>query len=374
MRRPSRPPRARSTGAVADYGLISSPQSAQIGARVDWSASNVDLAALIVGGECQSWRVSTPRLPDSRRFARIMTAAELTAAGFTDARIRTLVRRGVLTPLCRGAYADTAHAARLIRDDPGRERLLPLAAAIALAGPRAVASHHDAAIIHRLSLLDRPPGVLSMTRPPSPVRGRSGRPAIRYHTAALPACQVTVRDGIPVTSVARTVVDLARTTPFRAGVVVADSALHGFQTSPAELQAVIRSCSRWPGIEKARQVVDFSDPLAESPFESISRVAFRDGGLPVPLLQVWISGADRMIGRVDFLWEQHGTIAEADGVVKYTDPDRAWQQLRRDAALREAGYEVVHFGWRDLVATPGQVIQSIRAAFGRAARLRGLAG
>jgi Protein of unknown function (DUF559) len=178
-------------------------------------------------------------------------------------------------------------------------------------------------------------------------------------------------DKIPVTSVERTVIDLARTLPFRSGVVVADSALHGFQTGKPHLLNMIRDCSRWPGIEKARRVVEFSDLLAESPFESIARVAFRDGGLPPPMLQVYITAGVRVIARVDFLWNEHATIAEADGAMKYADPERARQQLRRDADLRRAAYEVVHFTWHELVSAPEQVIQSVRAAFGRAARLRG---
>ena len=87
------------------------------------------------------------------------------------------------------------------------------------------------------------------------------------------------------------------------------------------------------------------------------------------MLQVWIMGNVGAIGRVDFLWDEYRTIAEADGAIKYADPDRARQQLRRDAELRRAGYEVVHFTWRDLAAAPDQVIQWIRAAFGRSARL-----
>ena len=125
-----------------------------------------------------------------------------------------------------------------------------------------------------------------------------------------------------------------------------------------------------PGIDRARQVVDFSDARSESPFESISRVAFLDGGLPPPELQVWVGGEEGPVGRVDFLWREHRTIAEADGALKYADPDRARRQLRRDADLRAAGFEVVHFSWADLTLTPGQVIRTIRAAFGRAGALR----
>jgi len=176
---------------------------------------------------------------------------------------------------------------------------------------------------------------------------------------------------VPVTSVARTVVDLARTTSFRSGVVVADSALHDKKTAEADLRAVVASCTRWPGIERARRVVEFSDSRSESPFESIARVAFRDGGLPPPELQIWVGDDNRgAIGRADFLWRDHNTIAEADGAIKYADPDRARKQLRRDAELREAGFEVVHFTWHELTAAPSQVIDSLRAAFRRAGVLR----
>ena len=182
---------------------------------------------------------------------------------------------------------------------------------------------------------------------------------------------MVVRGGVPVTSVARTVVDLARTTPFRSGVVLADSALHAKKTSEAELLAVAAGCTRWPGIGRARQVIEFSDGRSESPFESIARVAFRDGGLPPPELQVWVGGEHRgAIGRADFLWREHRTIAEADGALKYADADRARRQLRRDADLREAGFEVVHFTWHELTTAPDQVIEAVRAAFRRASVLR----
>jgi very-short-patch-repair endonuclease len=99
-------------------------------------------------------------------------------------------------------------------------------------------------------------------------------------------------------------------------------------------------------------------------------VAFDEGGLPPPELQVWVGREDRPIARVDFLWRQHATIAEADGALKYADPDRARQQLHRDADLRGAGFEVVHFSWRELTVSPGQVTGWITAAFARAAALR----
>jgi len=313
-------------------------------------------------------RVGTMRidpLPETSRLADVVTTAELRQAGLSSASIRVLARRGRLTLLDRGVYARTELAGRC------DESTLRLVSALAIVGGGAVGSLYDAALVHGLALLDRPPPAVSaVTRPLGAIGGWSRRPSIRVHTSALPADQVTIRGGVPVTSVARTVVDLARTTSFRAGVVVADSALYSRKMSKADLDGVIATCRHWPGINQARRAADFCDRKSESPFESIARVAFHEGGLPRPELQVWVGGDDGPIGRVDFLWRQKRTIGEADGAIKYADPDRARQQLHRDADLRDAGFEVVHFSWRELTASPGQVIGWIRAAFARADALR----
>ena len=66
-----------------------------------------------------------------------------------------------------------------------------------------------------------------------------------------------------MTSAARTVVDLGSSVSFRAGVVVADSALYRGKTTKAELDRVLSSCSCWPGIEQARRVIGFSARQAE---------------------------------------------------------------------------------------------------------------
>jgi len=254
------------------------------------------------------------------------------------------------------------------RGDPAAEHAVRVAAALAVSGPGAVASHHSAARIHALELLGRKPGeTVALTRSPGTAGCRTGGPGIRLHMAALPAGHVISRRDLPVTSVARTVVDLARASSFRAGVVVADSALRGKQTSKADLELCITACARWPGIQNAKRVLAFADGRAESVLESISRVAFDDLGLPPPDLQAWVGSEDEIIGRADFLWRAYRTVGEADGALKYADPARAIAQLGRDARLRAAGFEVVHFTWRDVTRTPDQVAASIKTAFRRGA-------
>src|SRR5262249_58247666 len=111
---------------------------------------------------------------------------------------------------------------------------------------------------------------------PGRAGGRAGRAGFAIHTAALPAGHAVNRHGLPVTSAARTVADLARASSFPAGVVAADSALRSRHASKADLDLCITACAGWPGIQNARRVAAFADARSESVLESISRVAFPD--------------------------------------------------------------------------------------------------
>lgn len=241
---------------------------------------------------------------------------------------------------------------------------MKLAACLALSGTGTVGSHRTAAVIHGIALLGPATGgAVTVTRPPGATGSRTGPPGVLVHAASLPGNHVSAGAGVPLTTAARTVVDLSRTSSFTAGVVAADSALRSKLTTKAGMQSVITACARWPGIRMARQVVEFSDARSESVLESVARVAFHEHDLPPPDLQAWVGDEDEAIGRADFLWREYRTIGEADGAVKYADPSRAVAQLRRDARLRRAGFEVVHFSWREIREAPQQVIEEIRRAF-----------
>jgi hypothetical protein len=242
-------------------------------------------------------------------------------------------------------------------------QLLKIAAAAAATGPDAVVSHQSAALLQRIDLVGPAYPLVTLTCPPR--RGWRGRRGVRVHAVALPAEHVTAQVGMLLTTPARTVIDLARTLGFRAGVVAADSALHQNLTTPEELRSVLAACPLRSGIRRAAEVVEFADGLAESPLESIARVEFRDCGLPPPELQVWLGGTTEPAARVDFYWKRYRTIAEVDGSIKYADPLRASNQLRRDAILRAEGFEVVHFGWQEITENPAFVLASIKTAFRR---------
>ena len=276
-----------------------------------------------------------------------------------------MVRRGVLLRIGRGIYVRAA-VARQFSGVPHADHLLRAAAAVIQTGSGAVISHRSAALLHGLDLIGD--GVTRVTITAPPQGGRHGGAGIHLYTTPMPPEHVTTKCDLPATTVARTVIDLARTLTFIDGVLAADSALRKGLTSKDELRAVLAAGPRRRGTAQAARVVAFADGLAESALESIARVVFRDCGLPPPALQVWLPPGGQAIGRADFYWDQYKTIAEVDGALKYEDPARAKAQLRRDKRLREAGYEVVHFDWREITTSPAQVAASIRAAFRRGGR------
>jgi hypothetical protein len=190
-------------------------------------------------------------------------------------------------------------------------QVLHVASAVCVQSARdAVASHQTAAVIHGISLLNRPEaGIVRLTRPPGRYRG-SGVPGVRFHSAALPPAHVVTRYGVPLTTGARTVVDLARSLPYLEAVAVADSALHARITTKAELRRMLADCAGWPRIGAARRVVEFSDELAESVLESAARVVFAQAGLPPPRGAVQRLG--RVIARIRKAFDAPGSYRQPD--------------------------------------------------------------
>jgi hypothetical protein len=291
----------------------------------------------------------------------------LLAAGLTEGELRRL-RTGLrLTPLRPGVYVPCDDA-RL--DDPGARHVLAVRAAVPKVAPDAVVSHASAAVLHGLTLWGCPLRRVHVTRP----RRSGGRVTrlLHVHSAALAPDEIVQLDGMAVTSVARTVVDLARSLPFEAALVTADAALHRHRVTPAELAtAVDRSAGR-TGNPSARRVVAAADARAESPGETRSRVAIARAGLPTPALQHVVAAVG---AEVDFWWEEFRTVGEFDGRVKYgrllragQDPgDVVFAEKRREDALRDLDLGVVRWVWDDLSAFDA-VAARLRRAFARGCR------
>lgn len=292
---------------------------------------------------------------------RVMTAEQWKAHGVSTPLIRSLTRTGDLVQMRHGVYATNA-AVRWAGNDPVRRHFLHVLAARVTVRQDAVVSYQSAAVLHRLDLLRLPPhNGVTLTVPPSRRWERGKSASIVFHSAELPAEHLTRIYGVPLTTPARTVADLARTLPFTDAVVVADSALREDKTTRAELGKILASCSRWPGVRQARRVVEFADEGSESPLESVARVVFDQFGLDPPELQATIFTPNRAF-RVDFLWREHKVIAEADGLLKYNGRRDYIKQLERDRCLQDAGYKVVHFTWQELFKTPEAVNERIRRA------------
>ena len=290
-----------------------------------------------------------------------MSARQWRARGISPPLLRSLVRSGELIRMRQGVYA-TKRAADWAAADPVRAHALKVLAATATVGGNAVASFQSAALLHHLSLLTSPPaGTVTLTLAK---KWNRAKPAdVVFHASELPREHVTKLYNLRVTTVARTVADLARTLPFMDAVVVADSALSQEKTTTPELLLALAQSKGWPGVRQARRALEFADERAESPLESAARVVFAEAGLEPPELQVTIHGERaQFAARVDFLWRAQQVIAEADGLVKYNDRNDLLDERERDHQLREAGYTAVHFTWREIFQTPAEVVARIRNA------------
>jgi len=301
------------------------------------------------------------------RNEEVVTAAELLARGASRDQLRRWARAGRITSVAHGVYAP-AEWLESLSDDPRQLHAVALGAVIRR-NPGLVASHESAAYLHGVDVL-LPAGT---TVPPITLTRRAKEPGrAQVHgalvkAATLPDDHVITAFGVPVTTVARTVMDIARTSGFMAGVVAADSALHSHVVVKVEFAIILEECGQWPGAVRARQVLGFADGRAESALESVARVRFAEFGIRPPDLQVNIRGKQGFIGRVDFCWHEYRTIAEADGAMKYDDQgrERARAQLARDEKFHDEGWGTFHFTWREIFHEPAPAIGRLRRTFAR---------
>jgi hypothetical protein len=227
-----------------------------------------------------------------------------------------------------------------------RHRRLVLATAAQLRDG-AIISHGSAAVLHGLPVWSAAIERVHVTRS----RNGNGRKrsVVQVHGAPLDPLEVTMLDGVPATSLARTVLDLARTLPMEQAVASGDRALAPGLTT-AELGSCLRGMERWPGVRAARRAVAFFDVRSESAGESVSRVRLMQERLPASEPQREIFSPDgRLIARVDFYWKEQQTVGEFDGKIKYGRLLKPGQRIEdvifdekvREDAVRDLGLQVV---------------------------------
>jgi hypothetical protein len=293
--------------------------------------------------------------------------SELRDAGYTPGELSRLVRKGDLTRIRRGCYGPAVPTESL--DSIEQHRRL-VHATFPLLALGAVVSHTSAAVLHGVPLFATTLTRVQLTRDQIP--GGKARSATQLHAAALDASDVVVVDGIAVTTLPRTVADLARSLSFEQAVVTGDAALRQ-GLSRDEIEDCLLRMRRWPGIIQARRVTRFLDGRSESPGESRSRVGFLTSGIPSPEPQHEVyDQRGRFIARTDFAWGQFRTLGEFDGKTKYgrllkpgeTPDDAVYREKVREDALRGAGWQVVRWTWADL-ARPQEIASRLRQAFAR---------
>lgn len=292
------------------------------------------------------------------------TAEQAWAAGFTRSDVRRFVRCGQWILLRRGVYI-TASALACADGDATRRLALDVAALRLALEWDAVAGGTTAARLWGFELLPTPVQRMLVVVTDDPGAVARSRSDYVVRTAALPVDHRAIRHQVPVTSAARTALDLARTSTFVRSVVALDSALRQRLVTVSELEAVLADCAHWPGVERARRAVEFADVRSESVLESLSRVAMHEQGIARPRTQVVIGDA-----RVDFFWDEVRVVGEADGLGKYegsgarTTREIVRAEKRREERLTDAGFEVVRWGWED-ARNPARLARRLRAAFER---------
>ena len=293
------------------------------------------------------------------------------AAGYTAAEIRSRLESGAWLRLRRGRYV-SAELAETTTDPLARYRL-DCWAALAVLDSAVAVSHRSAALLHGLDL--HPTSrqrALALVELILPAGHSRRRPGVLGHDLPLVAAEVTHVDRLPVTSEARTGVDVAAVESLANATIALDSLLRRWAADGVERQEahlrLTTAADRWPRKHHRRihRAIEFADGRAESPGESLSRVLLAGQGLPPPDLQYIVAGY-----RSDFAWPGARTLGEFDGRMKYTEPGVLWAEKLREDALRAAGWEVARWTWDQITTNPAAVAQRLFAAFRRGSRHAG---
>lgn len=256
-----------------------------------------------------------------------------------------------MDPLASGVYL-IAGAVRTWRSE--------LIAACDWARP-GFASHRSAAAVWGLE------GFREMGRPEITVchchlPPRSG---IRVHfTDRMPPSHLTTREGLPITSVERTLLDLGAVVPERKVAIALDAAVYrGLTTLPrlaSCLHEVARRGRRGCGV--LRRILSERDSLAtlpNSPLETVFFEALARSPFPMPELQYEIRDRGRFVARPDFAWPEIGIAIELDGYDPHAGLDSFKRDRQRFNSMTSMGWRVVYGTWAEATADPDAVLDHV---------------
>jgi very-short-patch-repair endonuclease len=281
----------------------------------------------------------------------LVSRVQLLRLGLGRRAVQYRLRTGRLVAVRRGVYAvghrPAALAARWM-------------AAVLGVGEDAVLSHRSAAALWGLRMTARPQIDVTV---PRRLHASSG---IDLHRTTLAADETTRHDGIPVTTPARTLLDLAATVDqhrLRRAVEHAEMLRLTDQTS---LQALTSRHARRPGTPALTNVLDagaLNPQRTRSELEERFRTFLAAQGLPRPQLNKTIHAGDTTI-EADAVWPQARLIVELDGHAFHGHRQAFERDRIRDRRLQAAGWRVVRITWRQLHRDPEALAADLRLLLG----------
>jgi very-short-patch-repair endonuclease len=294
----------------------------------------------------------------SARQHGVASLRQLRGLGMTQGRVAKRVESGRWRRVHPGVVA-VSHA-------PLTRAVWYLAAVLAC-GPDAALSHRECAAHRGLRQSNR--SRVDVTAPGRRGRGRRG---IEVHSAAtLRPCDVEKVDGIPCTTVARTLLDLADVVSARQLERACEQAdrLQVFDLRAINEQLARANGRRGAATLRAILAEQLRTPtMTRNKLEEFFLRLCREAGLPQPRVNQWI--AVEPIGyEADFLWREQRLIVEVDGRDEHTTR-RAFEHDRlRDQRLTLAGHRVVRFTWRQVTEQPEATIATVRRLLAQGAAI-----
>jgi restriction endonuclease-like protein/putative AbiEi antitoxin of type IV toxin-antitoxin system len=275
----------------------------------------------------------------------VVSRGQLLELGLSSRAIQGRIERGALHPLYRGVYA----VGHCVVSKRGRWM-----AAVLAAGRRAVLSHRSAGALWDLGA--DPAGRVEVS---SPTERR--RPGIKVYETVLAPDEVTVVDGIPVTTIERTLLDLSAALP-RSGVERAIERADALRlVDHAIVGALLERYRGRPGTSLLSELRErgVEPVLTRSELEERFMTFLDAHPMPRPEVNTVVEGFE-----VDFVWREQRVIVELDS--------RTWHHTRaaferdreRDRILQAHGRRVVRITWRQLHDDPQRIAHDLLALTG----------
>jgi hypothetical protein len=288
----------------------------------------------------------------------VVSLAQLKSFGLSARAVRDRVASGRLTRIHRGVYA-VGHGRLTMH---GRWM-----AAVLAYGPRAVLSHRSAAALRGIRPDNRSRS--DVTVPSPSARSRAG---IDVHTSAsLQPADLGVVDGVPCTSLARTLLDLADVVDARGVERAVDQAEVLRLFDRREVDDVLSRAAGRRGAGVLHSVLARYDgpSLTDKELEELVFRLCREAGIRKPEGNVWIMLEDGPV-KADFLWRAERLIVETDGWASHGTRQAFERDRRRDRRLQLAGWQVARFTWRDILENPSEVVTTLTRLLGPLRPLR----